>query len=386
MRLTTLITTLLTHISLASADYVSDFALQKVLSDSAEVFGYYEPSSSSSSSRAEWMKSISDSTPITQLNIPGTHDAATWNYSQTTQDSLSYATRCDGVKPGIAKQYRCQTKSISQSLEAGIRFFDLRYAYDPVDAHLVFWHGAALLSAKATVEDVLFGFYAWLSAHPSEFVILSFQYEPFTKANATAGSLVQGELYRVLNTPAAKHYISQSRGVTGTLGEHRGKILLFRRFDLDELPREVEGSMPGLHMSPEKWWVNGKEFKLVYNESSNGTAFIEDYFYPWGHKTIEDNVEAKFAAVQSHLFKASTGPEDGLFVTFTSGTHVGVDPPVYPETMALGGDGDEGGVNLRLAGLLGRLQGARLGIVVLDFWEEPEDLVDLVLGWDLKEI
>ncbi|KAI0148452.1 PLC-like phosphodiesterase [Xylariaceae sp. FL1272] len=380
MRLTTLFTTLLAHAFLSSAGYLSDFALQKVLSDSADVFGFPNASLSSSSWRAEWMKRVPDSTPITQLNIPGTHDAATWNYSQTTQDSLSFATRCDGITPAIAKQYRCQTKSISQSLEAGIRFFDLRFAYDPEDAHLVFWHGAALLSAKATVEDVLFGFYAWLDAHPSEFLILSFQYEPFTKVNATSGALVQSELYRVLNTPAAKHYISPSRGVTGTLGENRGKIMLFRRFDLDELPKEAEESMPGLHMSPSEWFINGKDFSLVYNDTTGGTAYIEDYYYPAGYTTVSDNIDAKFAAVLRHLFRASVGPKDGLFVTFTSGTHVDVAPPVYPETMALGADKGEGGVNLRLAGLLGRLKGDRLGIVVLDFWEEPEGLVDLVLG------
>lgn len=79
---------------------------------------------------------------------------------------------------------------MADALDAGVRFFDLRYALAPVvgglskdgegrngDEKLVFWHNRALLSVRATVEDVMFGFYAWLERHPSEVLFLSFQYE-----------------------------------------------------------------------------------------------------------------------------------------------------------------------------------------------------------------
>ncbi|KAI8628584.1 PLC-like phosphodiesterase [Xylariaceae sp. FL1651] len=366
---------------LASASALGELTLQKILQDGREIFGDLEPGHSS---HARWMAKLPDSIPITHLNIPGTHDAATWNYTQTTQDALAYATRCDGTTPGIARVYRCQRHSIAESLEAGIRFFDLRFAFDPIDARLVFWHGPALLSAQATVEDVLFGFYGWLDTHPSETVILSFQYEASTKANATSGELVQRNLFDVLTSAAARRYIHQGRGAVGTLGEVRGKVVLFRRFDLASLPPEYEQAMPGLHMSPAAWTDNSPDFALVYNRTTNATAYIEDYYYPTGFVTPPDNIMAKLNATRLHLEKAAAGSYDSLFVTFTSGTHVDVSPPIYPEVMALGYGFNVtpyGGVNDQLPQLLGELKGKRLGIVILDFFEEPKGLIDLILGF-----
>lgn len=245
------------------------FALDKILQEGRDIFGesgeFGESASSSPptaasafsdvvthgySRHARWMAALPDSIPITHLNIPGTHDAATWNYSQTTQDGLAGATRCDGTTPGRARVYRCQRRSVAASLDAGIRFFDLRFALDPVDAQLVFWHGPALLSASTGLGDVLFAFYAWLDAHPSETVLLSLQYEGGTRANATSDARVQGKLFEALTSPAARRYVHQARGVLTTLGDARGKIVLFRRFDLAALPAEFEAAVPGLHMRP----------------------------------------------------------------------------------------------------------------------------------------
>lgn len=72
-----------------------------------------------------------------------------------------------------------------ESLEAGIRFFDLRYAaledggkQGEEGMRLVFWHKMVLLSEVATVEDVLFGFYEWLETRgKGETVMISLQYE-----------------------------------------------------------------------------------------------------------------------------------------------------------------------------------------------------------------
>ncbi|KAI3337618.1 PLC-like phosphodiesterase [Xylariaceae sp. AK1471] len=385
MRFAIGICTLLTHSALviANGGTLGQMALQKILQDGRDVFGDFklESSSSDSSRHAYWMAHLPDSIPITQLNIPGTHDTATWNYTQATQDEMSYATRCDGTTPARARVYRCQRRSIAESLEAGIRFFDLRFALDPLDARLVFWHGPALLSARATVEDVLFGFYGWLDTHPSETVILSLKYEDSTKANATSDAKVQGSLFDVLMSGTAKRYIHQGRGAVGTLGEVRGKIILFRRFDLSSLPPEFEEAIPGLHMSPVDWPDNSRDFALVYNQTTGATAYIEDYYYPSDYTTVEDNIAAKFDAVSAHLEKAAAGDYDSLFVTFTSGTHVDVLPPVYPEVMALGSGAMDnttagGGVNYRLVKLLDELKGKRLGIVIMDFFEEPKGLVD----------
>ncbi|KAI0543850.1 PLC-like phosphodiesterase [Xylaria curta] len=382
---------------------LAQFALDKILQEGRDVFGDFDESASSPSTatsevfthgysrHARWMAALPDSIPLTHLNIPGTHDAATWNYTQPTQDSLATATRCDGITPNPARVYHCQRKSISASLEAGIRFFDLRFALDPLDARISFWHGPAYLSDRATLEDVLFAFYGWLDSHPSEMVLLSLQYESGTRVNATSDAGVQRKLFDVLTSPVAKRYVHQSRGILTTLGDVRGKIVLFRRFDLTALPAEFEEQMPGLHMSPTRWIDNSKVgFELVYNSTiANGSAFVEDYYHPDDFNTTSGNIEAKFDAVQTHLKQAAEGQFDHLFVTFTSGTHVEIDPPVYPDVMALGTGGGLGamgppairGVNARLLDLLGEMKGKRLGFVVMDFFEEPDGLIDLLLDF-----
>ncbi|KAI0114832.1 PLC-like phosphodiesterase [Daldinia grandis] len=372
----------------SGATTLGQLALQKVLQDSREVFGV--ESNDSSRPYANWMSTVPDATPLAHLNIPGTHDAATWNYSQATQDALAYATRCDGgAGPAPAQVYRTQRHGAAAALDAGVRFFDLRFAFDPLDRDLVFWHGQALLSARATVDDVLFAFYAWLDAHPREVVLLSFQYEGGTKDGAGFDGAVKGRLRRVLESEAAMRYVRRDSGRLGTLGESRGKIVLVRRFDMGGVEDEA---LPGLHLGPGQWPDNDPEgFELVYNRTSNEAAYVEDYYEPsdlGANSTVAENIQAKMGAVKAHLEKAAAaaatgGGADSLFITFASGENDVNVPHVFPQTMALGNGTEvtpDGGVNHQLVKLLGEMRGSRLGVVVLDFFDEPAELVGLVLG------
>jgi hypothetical protein len=53
----------------------------------------------------DWMRSLPDSTPLSAISIPGTHDSA-------------------ALHGGLAAQ--CQSWTIKDQLEAGIRFIDVR--------------------------------------------------------------------------------------------------------------------------------------------------------------------------------------------------------------------------------------------------------------------
>ena len=55
-----------------------------------------------------WMSKIDGETPITAINIPGTHDSATEYVS-------------------FAFVSRTQALSIAEQLEAGVRYFDMRF-------------------------------------------------------------------------------------------------------------------------------------------------------------------------------------------------------------------------------------------------------------------
>lgn len=372
-----------------------DLALQHVLDDASQIFGVFSnqqpgggSSSSSSKDRSAWMSRYPDSTPLTHLTIPGAHDAATWNFSLATRDSLP-----PNVGTRDPAYLRTQRASIAAALAAGVRFFDLRYALDPTGAALVFWHREALLSEVARVADVMFAFYAWLDAHATETVLLSFQYEGDRGPGGDDELLVQRLLLDVLMSPAARRYVLQTRDELGTLGPARGKVVLLRRFDVDVDLGDEDAALPGIHLSPALWPDNRyPDFELVYNPDKGLAAYVEDYYEPGaglspGLSNASANIARKLDAVTAHLRKAAQQvgewQREGLFITFASGENNDNGPPVFPEIMAVGNGTAYtplGGVNQQLVPVLRELRGERLGVVVVDFWDEPAGLVDAILG------
>lgn len=354
--------------------------------NATEIFGHYVRDTSTS---ATWMSKYPDQSRLEQMNIPGTHDSATWNYTQAVQDALANVTAGDGEITYPSEVFRCQSASIAASLNAGIRFFDLRFALDPTGVKLVFWHSQALLSETSTLDDVVTAFYFWLDQHPSETVILSFQYEGSTTANASFDATVQIMLFDILNSTAAAQFIEQTHDALPTLGDARGKVVLFRRFDLDQLPDEYEAALPGIHLSPSEWTDDGKDITLTYNVAKNFTAYVEDYYEPddlGDNSTAAANIATKVNATVAHLHKATSklsNYAESLFISFVSAEHVlSVPVAVTPQIMALGTGNLStplGGVNQQLLPVLKELEGQRMGIVVVDFWDQPSDLVATIL-------
>jgi 1-phosphatidylinositol phosphodiesterase len=367
-----------------SGKTLPELALQKMLEDASPIFGDYVTHTNESKTEY-WMKSHPDSTPIVHMNIPGTHDTATWNYSQATQDSLDHVTELNGIPQIPPEYFRCQDQSIVTMLSAGIRVFDLRYAFDATNTSLVFYHDQALQSETSTLDDLLFGFYAWLDDHPSEALFLSMQYEGSTAVHASNDADVQMLLFNILTSTAANQYFVQTKDLLGTLGEARGKITLFRRFDMDQLPASYEVALPGLHFSPSLWTDNDPDITLVYNTAQNLTAYIEDFYEtdaPIG-TNASLNIQWKYNATTAHLIKATTSHPDSLFWTWASSEWTGNVPPDFPRIMALGNGTEltpEGGVNQKLVPFLERLKGKRMGIVMFDFFGTPGDLIETFLG------
>ncbi|KAM3414355.1 hypothetical protein BST61_g11000 [Cercospora zeina] len=345
---------------------LASLALDKVLQDASPIFGHASSlllPNSVEPATATWMKAYHDDTRIVHLNLPGAHDAATWNYSRATQDALKYVNDLANISAGDPAFYNCQARSLLQMLNAGIRVFDLRYAFDVTRTTLVFWHGNALQSETATVQDVMYAFYAWLDLHPSEALFLSFQHEGGGDDMQTQVSLSQ-----TLGSSAARKYIVQARGELGTLAQEHH-----------------ERALPGLHFSPRKWTVNGADIELVYNETTRETAYIEDYFYPMTEvgSPATTTISMKMNATEAHLQRAASNHHaDRLFWGFASSTNTANVPPDTPQIQALGNGTltPEGGVNQQLVPILKGMKGKRLGIMMFDFFEEPEDLVSLYLS------
>jgi 1-phosphatidylinositol phosphodiesterase len=361
---------------------LADFALQKVLEDATPIFGSY---TRDTAEKAEWMKSYSDDTLLVHMNIPGTHDSATWNYTQATQDAMRGITDLNQVTVPVPETYRCQELPLIDMLNMGIRAFDLRYAIDPTNTTLIFYHSYALLSELATVDDVLFGFYQWLDDHPSETIFLSFQHESSTARYTANDATQQLQLYNILTSPAARHYFVQTKNELGKLGDARGKINLMRRFDLDKLPDSYTAALPGLHFSPSLWTDNGPDITLVYNTSKNLTAYIEDYYQPLTPMRSDaiENIQWKYNATVKNIEKATTEQLDSLFWTWASGTNTANNPPDWPRIIALGNGTKytpDGGVNQQLVPFLRGQKGKRVGIVMFDFFDQPTELIDIFLS------
>ncbi|KAJ5921075.1 hypothetical protein N7466_009401 [Penicillium verhagenii] len=369
-------------VSSGSASSLADLALSKVLDTASPIFGDYVKETTAN---AEWMKNYADSTLLVHMNIPGTHDSATWNYTQATQDSLLGITDLNQVTVPAPETFRCQELSFVDMLNRGIRAFDIRYAFDPTNTTLVFYHSEALLSEIATVDDVLYGFYQWLDDHPSETLFLSFQYEGSTALYASNDAAVQLSLFNSLTSTAARKYFVQTKGELGTLGEARGKITLMRRFDLDQLPASYTDAMPGLHFSPSLWTDDSADITLVYNTEKNLTAYIEDYYEPLtptGSNATE-NIQWKYNATVGNILKATAEHPSSLFWTWASSENTDNTPPDWPKIMAVGNGTAYtplGGVNQRLVPFLREQKGKRLGIVMFDFFDQPSNLIDTFLS------
>ncbi|KAJ5653688.1 hypothetical protein N7490_000691 [Penicillium lividum] len=330
------------------------------------------------------MKNYADNTLLVHMNIPGTHDSATWNYTQATQDSLLGITDLNQVTVPAPETFRCQERSFINMLNRGIRAFDIRYAFDPTNTTLLFYHSQALLSEIATVDDVLYGFYQWLDDHPSETLFLSFQYEGSTALYASNDAAVQLSLYNSLTSKAALQYFVQAKGELGTLGEARGKITLLRRFDLDQLPASYTDALPGLHFSPSLWTDNSPDITLVYNTEKNLTAYIEDYYQPLTPtgSSATENIQWKYNATVGNIQKATTEHPSSLFWTWASSENTDNVPADWPKIMAVGNGTYTplGGVNQRLVPFLREQKGKRLGIVMFDFFDQPSNLIDTFLS------
>ena len=156
--------------------------------------------------RNNWMSEIYDDAKISWLTIPGTHDTATFNLSDTTK---KYATT--------------QSMSIEQQLAAGIRAFDLRYKWES-DGKFYIYHGDNenwTYKCRDTngnhldLATVFSKIQTFLNAHPNEFVLVNIQHEL-----GDYNSTVVADLNNLISS-----YGIVSRNTSTTVGEVRGKMV-----------------------------------------------------------------------------------------------------------------------------------------------------------------
>ena len=120
----------------------------------------------------DWMAKVPDNTPLVRMNLPGTHDTSTCpslpslpsscianlvyrellscntSFSHSVHGPVSFRVPrslfllCSSPPGSLpsADTFRCQERSLLQSLNDGIRVFDLRFAYNPGNDTIGFYH------------------------------------------------------------------------------------------------------------------------------------------------------------------------------------------------------------------------------------------------------
>ena len=228
-----------------------------------------------------WITPLDGSIYVSQMSIPGSHDAATGEDMATIIGDMFAQT---------------QEQTLQTQWNLGIRAFDLRPAlYDKnqviiwgtKDYELWLYHGMTRVSISwATAMNTI---KANLTDHPGEFAIVLFRHED----ESTAGkdnNTTNFNTYMTNWVNANKAWIVEWRPDI-TIDECRGKLILISRFN----GSWDYGCFTG--------WSHAEagSTTTVKNASGSkeGTMYVQDYYNPSSHET-------KFASIKKYLDIAQT--------------------------------------------------------------------------------
>lgn len=158
-----------------------------------------------------WMKSVSNNTLLCNINIPGTHDSGT-RYTEA-------------LITGIVAS--CQDDSITQQLNKGIRYLDLRVDTDMNINHagvLCYTKILTISKYKLTLSKVLNKVNSFLKEHPSETVIVQIKKEGKENKNKDFVTEVNKVLSKYSSLYSKSEDINKLK-----LGDVRGKFIVFSR-------------------------------------------------------------------------------------------------------------------------------------------------------------
>lgn len=168
---------------------------------------------SSVENSSDWMKSIPDGTPLNMITIPGTHNSAT-----------AY------IQPAFFS--RCQSRSISEQLNDGFRYLDIRLGTETEEDRVVLKlvngssdcrKKSSFSSGRLLLDNVLAQCYAFLDLYPNETVIFSVTQE----GNDISASSFENLLYSYVSENSDYWLLTDE---IPSLGEARGKLVLMRHY------------------------------------------------------------------------------------------------------------------------------------------------------------
>ena len=221
-----------------------------------------------------WITPLNDDVYVSQLSIPGTHDAATY-----------------GLTFG-----KCQELSIQQQWDMGIRVFDLRPGYKRVSTgffkytyQLHIYHG--IISTKYSFKQAIDCITANLEANPDEFAIVIMRHESDASSDRNRWNSLMCDF---LNNSLDAKYRADFRADM-TVGDARGKLLI--------LSRDAYANSPicGGFISGWSHSTDGTTSGTISGKS-NATLCVQDYY-------DVSNTSAKFNSI-CNFFEVAGGNTD----------------------------------------------------------------------------
>ncbi|KAF6244927.1 phosphatidylinositol-specific phospholipase C domain-containing protein [Nitrosopumilus sp. b2] len=239
-------------------------------------------------SNKNWLAAISDSTLISEINLPGTHDSAAIN---TT----------------ISTPYACHNQSITNQLNGGIRVLDIRLkvAKNGNQYSFITCHGdiggSTTVNEYQSFPSLLDECKNFLTANNSEAVIMSLKIDDWAGYKGDSTNVLNA-----LNTLLSTYSTKASKDIL-TLGNIRGKIFLYNRINDD------------LRFGAPIGWSDNTTGSYA-NHSSNRTynVYVQDQYK--GLPTFGAN-GVKYNLVLNAFNKKKTGE---VVLNFASATWFGV--------------------------------------------------------------
>ena len=196
------------------------------------------------------MTLLDDDVKVANITIPGTHDAATSTCSA----------------PG-----RCQTLTIPQQLECGVRAFDLRPTMDNNTTLGNIYH--SILDTGVSMADAMTYFDNFLKAHPGEGIIVLMRYEP---ERQIFGSISEDYYKSAMKNFLWDNKIYQSRmaafNKSMTMKDLRGRILIISRNDLSPVPTFETAYTQWSHSN------SVGEALYIYGTGGLGRIYVQDMY------------------------------------------------------------------------------------------------------------
>ncbi|CNE18721.1 phosphatidylinositol-specific phospholipase C [Yersinia mollaretii] len=220
-----------------------------------------------------WMSGLSETTLLSHISIPGTHDSASF---RSTAVGATFT--------------QTQSWDIKAQLIHGIRFLDARCRL--INDILTMHHGPVFLNQY--FGDILATCISFLENNPTEFIILSVKQE-HTEENSTKS--FAGIMWDSYIAPNKSDFFLANE--IPMIAEVRGKIVLLRRYG---------GSDAGINATP---WKDDTTFSI---KNSGFTIYVQDNYN--GYTDLSIHFKRKF--VEGLLKKAKNERLTNLYINFTS--------------------------------------------------------------------